>query len=331
MQFKNTLKNAGPIKKDVRIGQKRMTRKAFIGMIVGFVILALFLVALGLCNRDINAARNRLADIPSEVYSSTYGSIQYRIVGEGPVILVSHGVTGGIDQGMYLANNFFGTNHRFVYVSRFGYLKSSVPENASARLQATVYKELLDHLRIDRAFIYGNSAGGPSSMWFAIDYPERTKGLILHSSAGPGPNDEFPPDQLFRFNFPYWAAIKVAPNMILGFLLPDEIRSTMTAQEKSLIIKDVFMASLPITERTDGVIFDNRVSTPSVNDIPFEQITSPTLILQAEDDPREREAGHVMAERIPENDFVGMTGGHLLLRQDERVRTEIAEFIEKYR
>jgi hypothetical protein len=44
-----------------------------------------------------------------------------------------------------------------------------------------------------------------------------------------------------------------------------------------------------------------------------------------------KEAGHAMAERIPENDFVGLTGGHLLLRQDERVRTEIATFIEKHR
>jgi pimeloyl-ACP methyl ester carboxylesterase len=317
--------------KDVRIGQKRMTRKAFIGMIAGFVILALFLVAFGLCNRDIKVARNRLADIPSEVYSSTYGNIQYRLVGEGPVVLVSHGVTGGIDQGMFLANNFFGTDHRFLYVSRFGYLKSSLPEDASARLQAAAYKDLLDHLGINQVFLYGNSAGGPSTMWFAIDYPERTKGLILHSSAGPGPQDEFPPNQLFKFNLPYWTAIKVAPNMILGFLLPDEIRSTLTDQEKSVLIKDVFMASLPITERTEGVIFDNRVSTPSVNDIPFEQLATPTLILQAEDDPREKEAGHAMAERIPGNDFVGLTGGHLLLRQDERVRTEIAAFIEKHR
>ena len=91
-----------PMKKDVRIGQKRMTRKAFVGMIIGFVLLALFLVAFGLCNRDINAARNRLADISSGVYSSTYGDIQYSVVGEGPVILVSHGVTGGIDQGCSL-------------------------------------------------------------------------------------------------------------------------------------------------------------------------------------------------------------------------------------
>lgn len=301
------------------------------GMIVGFVLLALFLVALGFCNRDVSAARNRLAGIPSEVYSSTYGEIEYYLDGDGPVVLVSHGVTGGIDQGMFLASNFFGADHRFLYVSRFGYLKSSLPEDASARLQAAAYKDLLDHLGIEQAFLFGNSAGGPSTMWFAIDYAERTKGLILHSSAGPGPNDEFPPNLLFRFNFPYWAAIKAAPNMILGFLLPNEIRSTISHEEKSSIINDVFLAGLPITERTKGVIFDNGVSTPSVNDIPLEQVAAPVLILQAEDDPREREAGHAMAERIPENDFVGLTGGHLLLRQDERVRTEIAAFIEKYR
>ena len=319
------------MKGSVHIGNKRISRKAFMGIIVAFVLLALFLVALGFCNRDISAARNRLADIPSEVYSSTYGEIEYHLDGDGPVVLVSHGVTGGIDQGIFLAKNFFGTDHRFLYVSRFGYLKSSLPEDASARLQAAAYKDLLDHLGIEQVFLFGNSAGGPSVMWFAIDYPERTKGLILHSSAGPGPNDEFPPNLLFRFNLPYWAAIKAAPNMILGFLLPDEIRSTMSDEEKSSIINDVFMASLPITERTKGVIFDNGVSTPSVNDIPLEQITAPTLILQAEDDPREKEAGQAMAERIPENDFVGLTGGHLLLRQDERVRTEIAAFIEKYK
>lgn len=315
----------------MNIKLKRMSRKAFIAMIAGIVVLTLFLVALGFCNRDVSAAREKLAGIPSEIYSSKYGDIQYNLVGEGPVVLVSHGVTGGIDQGMYLASNFLGTDLKFLYVSRFGYLESSLPEDASARLQAAAYKELLDHLGIDQVFLFGNSAGGPSVMWFAIDYPEMTTGLILHSSAGPGPNDEFPPNQLFKFNLPYWTAIKVAPNMIISFLLPDDIRATLTDQEKEMIINDVFLASLPITERTEGVIFDNGTSTPSVNDIPLEQITVPTLILQAEDDPREKETGHAMADRIPENDFVGLTGGHFLLTQDERVREEIATFIEKHK
>ena len=99
------------MKSSVHIGNKRISRKAFMGMIVGFVLLALFLVALGFCNRDVTAARNRLADIPSEVYSSTYGEIEYHLDGDGPVVLVSHGVTGGIDQGMFLANNFFDAGY----------------------------------------------------------------------------------------------------------------------------------------------------------------------------------------------------------------------------
>ena len=78
-----------PIKNDVRIGQRRMSRKAFIGMIVGFILLALFLVAFGFCNRDIKAARNRLAGIPSEVYSSMHSEIEYHLIGDGPVVLVS--------------------------------------------------------------------------------------------------------------------------------------------------------------------------------------------------------------------------------------------------
>jgi pimeloyl-ACP methyl ester carboxylesterase len=318
------------MKSDMYPSERRMSTKAFIGMIIGLILLTLFLVTLGFFYRDLNAARSRLANIPTDVYTSTCGAIEYRLVGDGPVVLVSHGVTGGIDQGMFLTDNLFGDDHRFLYISRFGYLKSSLPENASARLQAAVYKDLLDHLEIDRVFLFGNSAGGPSTMWFAIDYPERVKGLILHSSAGPGPHDQFPPDQLFQYNLPYWAGVKAFPNMIIGFLLPDEIRSTLTEQEKTMIV-DVFLTSLPITERTEGTIFDNRVSTPSVNDVPFEQIAVPTLILQAEDDPHEKEAGHVMAERIPDNEFVGLTGGHFLLRQDDRVRTEIAAFIENHR
>jgi len=307
-----------------------MNRKMFFGMIFGFVLFALVLVVFAFFNRDLNTARSRLAGIPTEVYTSTYGDIEYRLVGEGPVVLISHGVTGGIDQGIFLTDKLFEDGHRFLYVSRFGYLKSSLPEDASARLQAAVYSDLLDHLEINRVFLFGNSAGGPSAMWFAIDYPERTNGLILHSTAGPGQHDEFPPDQLFKYNFLYWAAIKVFPNMIIGLLLPDEIRSALNDQDKAMIV-NVFEASLPITERTDGAVFDDRVSTPSVNNIPLEQITVQTLILQAEDDPQEKEVGHEMETRIPENDFVGLAGGHFLLRQDERIRTEIAAFVEKHR
>ena len=87
------------------------------------------------------------------------------------------------------------------------------------------------------------------------------------------------------------------------------------------------MAALPITERTDGIIFDNDISTPSVNQIPIERIKVPTLILQSIDDPREKAGGEELAKRIPNSDYVRLKGGHLLLRQANKVRFEIAQFI----
>jgi pimeloyl-ACP methyl ester carboxylesterase len=230
---------------------------------------------------------------------------------------------------MHLTNEFafFDKEYRFLYVSRFGYLNSSLPKNASARIQAAAYKELLDHLGIKKLFVFGNSAGGPSAMWFAIDYPEYTQGLILHSSAIPGPLLPPPPELIFESNFLWWEAIKSAPDMLIGTLIPKNILATITQKEKAFLIENVYMAALPITERTDGIIFDNDISTPSVNQIPIERNKVPTLILQSIDDPREKAGGEELAKRIPNSDYVRLKGGHLLLRQANKVRFEIARFI----
>ncbi len=284
---------------------------------LGVLLLVFFLIAYNNFRRDLNAARRKLAAIPTEVYPSRYGDIEYLLAGNGPTVLVSHGVTGGVDQAMFLGQFVSSEeSHRFLYVSRFGYLKSSLPKDASARLQAAAYRELLDHLGIDRVIAFGNSGGGPSTMWFAIDYPERTVGLILLSSAAPtsGPPPAIPPRLIFELDFLYWATAKAAPDALIGTLLPKDLRSTLTEEEKADLIKNVFLASLPVSERTDGIVFDNGVSTPSVKAIPLEQIKVPTLILQAVDDPREREGGLKMAKRIAGCDYVGLTGGHFLLR-----------------
>jgi len=313
------------------------SRRLIIFSVLSVLVVALlvfFLVAFINFRQDISAARSRLASISTEVYRSQYGDIEYRLIGNGPTILVVHGVTGGIDQGIFLTDAFISSGETFqlLYISRFGYLKSSLPDNASAKLQADAYKELLEHLGIEQVFVFGNSAGGPSSMWFAIDYPALTKGLILLSSAGPtsGPPPALPPKIVFENNFFYWAAVKAFPDMLMGLLLPEDLRKALTAEEKGSLVKDVFMGSLPVSERAEGIIFDNEISTPSVKDIPLEQIKIPTLILQAEDDPREKEIGTNLANRIPASEYVGLTGGHFLLRQEKKVQAEIAAFFEQH-
>ncbi len=277
---------------------------------------------------DIEAAHTRIDSIQTKIYASKYGSIEYRLEGSGPTVIVLHGTTGGVDQGMLLSRQFGFVNkgYRLLYISRFGYLKSEISMNTSPKHQAAAYKALLEHLGINQVFVYANSAGGTSAMWFARDYPDLVKGLILQSSAVPGPLIPAPPQFIFRYDFLYWAIIKAAPDMLLGILLPEEIRSTLTDEERTSLIENVLIAGLPISKRTYGVIFDNDISTPSVNYFQFEQIKIPTLILQAMDDPREKKGAEVLAMRIPHSRLVGLTGGHFLLRQEKKVQTEILHF-----
>jgi pimeloyl-ACP methyl ester carboxylesterase len=156
--------------------------------------------------------------------------------------------------------NFQPDQYQFIYVSRFGYLGSDLPDEATPRTQAAAYRDLLDHLSIDRVFVVGNSAGGPSAMWFAIDHPGRTNGLILLSSAVPGPEAEYIPELVAKHDFIYWAAVKTAPGKLLGLLLPDSVIAEMSEDQKDFVIRNAFIASMPISERTDGIVFDSQVS-----------------------------------------------------------------------
>jgi pimeloyl-ACP methyl ester carboxylesterase len=172
-------------------------------------------------------------------------------------------------------------SYRFICVSRFGYLGSSLPPKATVRMQAAAYEKLLDHLRIDRVFLVGNSAGGPSAMWFSIGYPERTQGLILLSSAVPGRVPDPIPPLVATHDFVYWAAVKAAPGSLLGMLMPKSVIQSMSKEDKADAVELSLLASMPISQRTEGIRFDNQVTVPGINDVPFEQVTRPTLIFQA--------------------------------------------------
>ncbi len=107
-----------------------------------------------------------------------------------------------------MMKSYLSLGYRFLYISRFGYLKSSIPDDPTVELQADVYNELLDHLGIRSIFVLGNSAGGTSAIHFAIRYPEKCRGLILLSTNAP--LDEYPgypPKFVFRFDFLFWRNI----------------------------------------------------------------------------------------------------------------------------
>ena len=88
-----------------------------------------------------------------------------------------------------------------------------------------------------------------------------------------------------------------------------------------------------ICKRSKGTIFDMFVSNPSINtDVPFENIKSPTLILNAKDDPATRIEGAITISSEIKTSFLVIleSSGHLLLDKEDEVQSYIEDFIKKH-
>lgn len=113
------------------------------------------------------------------------GLVEYRTFGtEGPYIVVLHGSPGGFDQvEPYLARLISDNACRIVAWSRPGYGYTPIDRcEGSFEHQAALTKALMDFLNIDKAVLYGISAGGAVAMHFAAKYSQRCYGIILESS-----------------------------------------------------------------------------------------------------------------------------------------------------
>jgi type II secretory pathway pseudopilin PulG len=156
---------------------------------MGFIILfgilaavALYLVVQGIrCNIAVSESQERLATYEAKTITLSYGEMTYVDKGEGEAILPMHGIFGGYDQA-YDTCQDISSDYRIIAPSRFGYLGSDVKGDGSPAEQAAAYVELLDELGIEKVYLLGTSAGGTIAIRFALDYPERTKGLILFCS-----------------------------------------------------------------------------------------------------------------------------------------------------
>ena len=98
-------------------------------------------------------------------------------------------------------------------------------------------------------------------------------------------------------------------------------------------VAKVMNTILPVKPRSDGALFDMYVSNLDVNTgYPLEEIGVPVLIVNAVDDPLTlyRNARSA-AERIPGAKLVTIEdGGHMMLGHEERIRSEIAAFLDEY-
>ena len=114
---------------------------------------------------------------------TTSGPVEMAEAGHGPPVLVVHGTAGGFDMGLRLGRPCLGEDFRVLAPSRFGYLRTPMPANASHAAEADTFAALLDALDIPQVAVMAVSAGAQPATQFALRHPERVQALVLITPA----------------------------------------------------------------------------------------------------------------------------------------------------
>ena len=276
--------------------------------------------------RDLNAARARLAAVERHVISTQWGEVEYAERGSGDPVLVVHGIFHNCVGGLLSVRDF--SDRRFIAPSRFGYLGSNMPLDATPAHQADALAALLDALGIDRIDVIGESAGTTSALQLALRHPERVKHLAVLVGNLPGsPTAVVQPSwaRLFNRQLPLWLLRAFAPSMMVRLVagLP---KGFVMSRDDARFVTEFIDSLFPVSP--EGVDFDAFVSNADVNDYNLEAINVPTLIIHTRDDQvASHEASKRAADRIPGARFVSLeSGGHLMLGQTTTIRGELADF-----
>ena len=124
-----------------------MTAKSAISVALGLVGVASAAFTYRAFRSEMDRADKRVST-GSRIMSTSRGPIEYTFVGDGFPLLIIHGAGGGFDQlrGFESDGHLSELGFRLIFVSRFGYLRSLLPTDASTRAQADAYAALLDIL-----------------------------------------------------------------------------------------------------------------------------------------------------------------------------------------
>lgn len=304
---------------------------------LAFLLVAAALLGLatyGAFRRDMARLRTELA-AGSILIDTRHGVVEVATRGAGTPVLVLHGAGGGYDQALLLARMFGPPGHRWIAVSRFGYLRSDLPADASTTAQAEALLDVLDADGIDRAGILATSGGVPPALQLAALSPDRITGMALLSSAPFTPLTAASQDlpmpawayqMLFASDLPIWVILQVAPSLLdPAFDVTPALRASL-APEDSATVAALVQTFLPVTDRLPGLANEGAAIDPTAN-YAFDRITAPTLIVHAKDDGiNPFPIAEFLAKSLPRARFLPMeTGGHLLLGHTAEITAAVAE------
>lgn len=318
----------------------RLTRRQLLGMgLVAGTAVAGGTLLRAAYQADLAAARARITS-GSRIVSTVAGLIEVgESDGDRPVLMI-HGTGGGFDQGLHFAQRLSAVGWRIIAPSRFGYLRTPMPADASSEAQADALAALLDALGIERLPVLGGSAGALSALAFSLRHPQRCSALVPIVPASYVPGRPATPaavpwataltEAMLRSDFLFWCGVRSAPAAMTKALLATDaaVVAAASAAEQARV-RQVLWNILPVAERADGILNDARLSSAPAP-LPLERITAPTLAVSVEDDRFGTfEAARHIAATVPGARLLSFpTGGHVWAGHDAELFAAVHEFLQ---
>ena len=138
-------------------------------------------------------------------------------------------------------------------------------------------------------------------------------------------------DTALRSDFLFWAAIRLAPSIVLRAILatPPAVVENASPEEKARVA-GMMARILPVSARRLGLLNDAAV-TSSLPRYALEKIATPTLAISAADDLFGTfDGARYTAAGIPAARFVGLpAGGHVWVGHHHRLIAEVEAFLRR--
>jgi len=269
---------------------------------------------------------SRLVDTPC-------GRIEVATAGDGPAVLLIHGAAGGYDQGLLHGYSLPEAGFKVISISRPGYLRTPLETGRTPEEQADVYAALLDEIGIEKAALFGISAGGMSSVQFNLRHPHRCWGLILVSAVTAAlPQRSTSLTHLAPListsDFIPWLFMK--PTTV--YILRPKVRAQIKGDPKKVaLLEELVQSVYPTSLRIPGALNDGE-QIKNLPDLPLDEIKAPTLVIHGENDSLVPfEIGERSAKQIPNADFLPIPKGthYCILTHLEQTHPAILKFLKK--
>ena len=318
----------------------RIKRVGVAVAVAAVVLVGLIAFVTASYRHEIAAAEARVSS-GSQIVDTPCGSIEYAIAGKGMPLLVVHGAGGGFDQGLKFGRPLADLGFMVIAMSRFGYLRSSFPADASPAAQADAHACLLDALGLPKAAILGGSAGAPSTIQFCLRHAHRCSAMVLlvpaffpprrtgEPQVQPPAPPSFMAEAILGSDFFFWLNLKLARDTMLERLFATPIGDFRNAPpgEQERILR-VMRDALPLGPRRRG-LWNDLTILASAPRYELERLDVATLVISVENDLFGiHESSRHLAGRIPRARLVSFpTGGHLWVGRQNEVVSELTAFL----